>query len=338
MTWTTAAGVHALGHHTLQSGAVLRDARLAWKSYGALSPTRDNVIVYPTSYSATHDDQEWLIRPDGILDPDRWFIITPDMFGNGLSSSPSNSEDYPGLVTVADNVRAQRALLRELFGIDRVACVYGFSMGAQQAYHWAVLYPQAVERAVVVCGSARTAVHNQVFLRGLLAILEAAPEHRGGGRFDAEPVAALRAFARVYAGWAKSQDWYRDGLHLASAADLDDYLDREWAPGFMRCRAADLYAQARCWEAFDISANESYGSDLSRALGAIEARVLLLPGSTDLYFRVADNEAELKLLRRAELHPIPSVWGHGAGSPRGNREDEAFLRDAVRRWLAMPPS
>ena len=335
MSWTTATGIFSAGDLPLQSGAVLPDARLAWKSYGTLSPARNNVIVYPTSYSATHDDQEWLIRPDGILDPTRWFVVTPDMFGNGLSSSPSNRNDYPALVTAADNVRAQRALLRDVFGIDRIACAYGFSMGAQQAYHWAALYPDAVERAIVVCGSARTAVHNQVFLRGLLAILEAAPEHRGNGRFDAEPVASLHAFARVYAGWAKSQDWYREGLHLLTAADLDDYLDREWAPGFLRCRAADLHAQARCWDASDISANGLHGFDLHRALAAIKARVLLLPGSTDLYFRVADNEAELTLLRRAELHAIPSVWGHGAGSPSRNAADAAFLRDAVHRWLAM---
>jgi homoserine O-acetyltransferase len=330
----TASGQFALGDLALQSGAVLRDARLAWKSYGTLSPARDNVIVYPTSYSATHSDQEWLIRPDGILDPTRWFIVTPDMFGNGLSTSPSNSSDYPGLVTTTDTVRAQRRLLRELFGVEKLACVYGFSMGAQQAYHWAALYPEAVDRAIVVCGSARTAVHNQVFLRGLLAVLEAAPEHLGGGRFSAEPHAALRAFARIYAGWAKSQDWYREGLHLASASSLDDYLDREWAPGFTTCHAADLYAQARSWDASDISANELYEHDLTRALAAIEARMLLMPGMTDLYFRVADNEAERRLLRHAELRVIPSIWGHGAGSPSRNPEDAAFLRDAVRDWLA----
>ena len=333
-TWATADGMHALGDLALQGGEVLRDAKLAWKSYGTLSPARNNVIVYPTSYSATHDDQEWLIGPDGILDPDRWFIVTPDMFGNGLSSSPSNSDAYPALVTVADNVHAQRRALRELFGIDRVAAVYGFSMGAQQAYHWAALYPDAVERAIVVCGSARTAVHNQVFLRALRATLEAAPEHLGGGRFSAEPQAALRTFARIYAGWAKSQDWYRAGLHLATASDLEDYLDREWAPGFTACHASDLYAQACTWDAADISANALYGHDLDRALAAITARVLLLPGSTDLYFRVADNEAELPRLRHAELRPIPSIWGHGAGSPSRNPADERFLRDAVRDWLA----
>ena len=130
MSWPTMTGDFALGDLTLQSVEVLRDARLSWKSYGTLSPARDNVVVYPTSYTAKHHDQEWLIGPDGVLDPTRWFVVTPDMFGNGLSSSPSNCRDYPGLVTTADNVRAQRRLLSEVFGIERVACVYGFSMGA----------------------------------------------------------------------------------------------------------------------------------------------------------------------------------------------------------------
>jgi len=333
-SFATEEGVHALGDLPLHSGAVLRGARMAWKSYGRLSPSRDNVVLYPCSYSAKHDDQEWLIGADGILDPGRWFIVIPDMFGNGLSSSPSDTPDYPGLVTIADNVEAQRRLLAERWGIEQLAAVYGFSMGGQQAYHWAALHPGKVERAIVVCSSARTAEHNKVFLQGLFATLEAAPEHLGAGRFSAEPHAALRAFARIYAGWAMSQDWYRAGLHLRSAASLEEFLDREWAPGFTTLHAADLYAQARSWEASDISANPLYGGDLPRALAAIEARVLLLPGETDLYFRVADSEAEMRHLRRAELRPIPSIWGHRAGAPRQNPPDAAFLRDAVRAWLA----
>jgi homoserine O-acetyltransferase/O-succinyltransferase len=99
MNFPTQTGRFALGDLKLQSGEVLRDAALSWKSYGALSPARDNVIVYPTSYTAKHTDQEWLIAQDKVLDPTRWFIVTPDMFGNGLSSSPSNTPDYPRLVT-----------------------------------------------------------------------------------------------------------------------------------------------------------------------------------------------------------------------------------------------
>ena len=336
MAWNTDAGRHELGDLPLQSGEVLPGAVLSWKSYGTLAPDRSNVVLFPTSYSAQAADQEWLIAPDGILDPERWFVVVPDMFGNGLSSSPSNTPGYPALVTAADNVRAQRRFLQECFGIDRLACAYGFSMGAQQSYHWAALFPEAVERAIVVCGSARTAEHNKVFLLSLLATLEAAPEHVGGGRFSAEPEAALRAFARIYAAWAMSQDWYRAGLHLSStgAATLEEFLDRHWAPGFTRRRAADLYAQAVTWLNADIAADPRYGGDLTAALGAITARVLLLPSRTDLYFPVADNAAEIAHLGHAELRPIPSIWGHRAGNPVGEADAREMLRKAVADWLA----
>jgi homoserine O-acetyltransferase len=334
MAWPTQQGVFQAGNLPLQSGAVLRNARLSWKAHGTLAPGRDNVIVYPTSYGAQHPDLEWLIGPDGVLDPTRWFIVICDMFANGLSSSPSNSAEYPSLVTIFDNVQTQRRALRELFGIERVACVYGWSMGGLQAYHWAALFPDAVDRIVVNCGVARTAVHNQVFLRSLMATLEAAPEHIGDGRFSAEPRPAKRAFARIYAAWALSQDFYRAGLHLTNAPDLETFLRTDWEDRFGPRPAANQYAQLRTWDAADISANSLYDGDLPRALQAIRARVLLLPGETDLYFRVADNAAELSHLARAELKPIPSIWGHRAGNPVTNPEDAKFVKDAVRDWLA----
>jgi homoserine O-acetyltransferase/O-succinyltransferase len=339
-SWPTQQGIFDAGDVTLQSGAILRRARLSWKAHGTLSPDRDNVIVYPTSYGAQHPDLEWLIGPDGVLDPTRWFVVIPDMFGNGLSSSPSDTDDYPTLVTVHDNVTVQRRALSALFGIDRVACVYGWSMGALQAYHWAALFPDAVERIVVNCGVARTAIHNQVFLRGLMATLEAAPEHIGNGRFSAEPRAAKQAFGRIYAGWALSQDFYREQRHLAAgpvpnlnAPDLETFLRTDWEDRFGARPAANLYAQLRTWDAADISANDLYDGDLHAALRAIRARVLLMPGATDLYFRVADNEAELPLLRHATLRAIPSIWGHRAGNPVPNPEDARFIKDAVRAWL-----
>lgn len=336
MTWPTQRGTFPLGDLVLQSGAVLPDARISWKTHGTLSPARGNVILYPTSYSAQHTDLEWLLGPAGVLDPTRWFIVIPDMFGNGLSSSPSNTPDYPTLVTAWDNVQAQRRMLREAFGIEHLACVYGWSMGAQQAYHWAACFPTVVERIVVNCGSARTATHNRVFLAGLMATLEAAPQHIGNGRFSSEPLAALRAFGRIYAGWGLSQDFYRAGMHLsaAGAPDLDTFLRTNWEERFSRRHAADLYAQLCTWDAGDISSNELYDGDLPAALGAIRARVLLMPGETDLYFRVADNAAELPHLRHVELRPIPSIWGHRAGNPVSNPEDAAFIRNVVREWLA----
>jgi homoserine O-acetyltransferase len=200
MSWPQRGGEFRLGDLAAQQGGTIRDAKIVWQTHGTLSAARDNVVLYPCSYTAQHPDMAWLIGPDGILDPTRWFIVIPDMFSNGLSSGAAETADYPAAVTAWDNVQAQRRLLLEQFGIERLAAVYGFSMGAQQAYHWAALFPDAVARAFVVCGSARTAVHNKVFLSSLLRTLEAAPEHLGGGRFSAEPRLALRAFAHGVAG------------------------------------------------------------------------------------------------------------------------------------------
>lgn len=334
MTWPTQSGRFALGDVKTQSRETIRHAFITWKSHGTLNAARDNVVLYPTSYSAQHPDLEWLIGPDGALDPTRWFIVIPDMFGNGLSSSPSNTPDYPHLVTAHDNVAAQRRLLKEQFGVEMLHAVYGWSMGAQQAYHWAADFPDAVARIVVNCGSARTATHNRVFLKSLMATLEAAPEHVGHGRFSAPPRAAIRAFGRIYASWALSQDFYRADLHLSAlkAPDLETFLRTDWEERYARRDAADLYAQLRTWEAGDISSLH-YGGDLTAALKAIRAKVLLMPGATDLYFRVADNEAELPHLAKAELKPIPSIWGHRAGNPVQNPPDAAFIRENVRRLL-----
>jgi homoserine O-acetyltransferase len=337
MNWPAQTGTFRLGDLPVQHGGAIRDARIVWRTHGTLNAARDNVILYPCSYTAQHPGMEFLIGPDGILDPTRWFIVIPDMFSNGLSSGAADTPDYPAVVSGWDLIQSQRRMLDELWGITRLAAVYGFSMGAQQAYHWAALHPAMVERAFVVCGSARTAEHNRVFLSGLLRTLEAAPEYLGGGRFSAEPRATLRAFGHIYAGWALSQDFYRAGLHrrVLGAPDLETFLRTDWEAPYDGRRAANLYAQLMTWFHGDISANPLYHNDLEKALGAIQARVLLLPGETDLYFRVADNEAELPHLRHAALRPIPSIWGHRAGNPNPAvlPAEFAFLRDAVRGWM-----
>ena len=206
MTSRTDYEIFDLGDFTLSGGATLRGARLAYKTYGTLSANRDNAIVYPTWYSGRHWDNEWLIGDGMALDPGRYFVIVPNMLGNGLSSSPSNMPPpYNGPrfpdVRVQDNVRAQHKLVTERFGIERLVAVTGWSMGAGQTYQWAVSYPEMVPRILPFCGSARTARHNIVFLEGIKGALtaDAAWKH---GWYHEQPGLGLRAFARVYAGWA----------------------------------------------------------------------------------------------------------------------------------------
>ena len=319
----TNEGTWAADNVRLQRGGTLKQARIVWKTYGTLSPKRDNVILYPTSYGAHHTDIEWLVDVRHCLDPSRYFIVIPNMLTNGLSSSPSNTPDFPE-VTTYDNVMLQRQMLVELFGIDRLKLVYGWSMGAQQAYHWGALFGEAVERIVVNCGSAKTAPHNFVFLEGIRTTLQAA----------ATPQQGLRAMGRIYAGWALSQTFYRRemwrGLGFES---LEDFLVRSWEANFLRRDMHDLLAQLWTWQHGDISANDLYRGDLQMALSGIKAKVLLMPSATDLYFQTDDNREELPYLKYGKLVEIPSVWGHRAGNPRDNPEDAAFIDAQVEALL-----
>jgi homoserine O-acetyltransferase len=333
-----AQGVCELGDFDAQKGGVIRQARLAWKTYGTFDADRPNAVLYPCSFTATDSDIDWLIGPGRVLDTNRWFVVIPNMFSNTLSSGASEQDDFPPVVTVYDNVVAQRRMLEEQFGISRLHAVYGYSMGGMQAYQWATSFRSSVDKVISVCSAARTSTHNRVFLSSLLRTLEAAPEYLGSGRFSEKPVAALRAVGHIYAAWGLSQDFYREGLHesVLGAADLESFLVRDWEAAFGKHDAANLYAQLQTWLQADVSDTDEFGGELSAALAAIEADVLLLPGRTDLYFRVEDSELELAHLRHGSLRVLESIWGHQAGNPRDWQPDEDVLRALVWDHLASP--
>lgn len=321
----------------LQSGVTLPEATLAFKTYGKLNEDRSNAILYPTSYGAQHPDIEWLVGPDRILDSSRYFVVIPNMFGNGLSTSPSNMElpaDQPfPRFTHVDNVRAQKTLLETVFGISRLALAYGWSMGGQQALHWAALHPEWVERVCAVCTSAKTTPHNIVFLEGLKATLTTdAAWNRT--KFLSKPETSLKAFGRVYAGWAMSQAFYREKVYLSLGYEsLEDFLIRDWEASFLRRDAGNLLSMIETWKASDISQNDRFDGNLDAALGAITAKTMIMPAQTDLYFTPEDSQIEARKIPNARYLPIPSIWGHRAGNPAKNPEDQRFLKAAVAELL-----
>lgn len=329
-----------LGDFRLQCGATLRGCRLAYKTFGRLNESKDNVIVYPTWYSGQHYDNEWLIGVARALDPTTQFIIVPNMFGNGLSSSPSNTaEPYNGprfpCITAYDNVRAQYRLVTEYFGIERIRLVTGWSMGALQTFHWAAMYPGMVERIAPFCGSAKCSRHNFVFLEGVKAALTADAGFAEGW-YATRPAKGLRAMARVYAGWGFSQAFYRAELDLKALgySSLEDFLVAFWEGLFLRRDANNLLTMLWTWQHGDISANEIYSGDFPKALGAITAKAYVMPGETDLYFPPEDSRFEVDHMPNAEYIPVPSIWGHFAGGPGLNPEDVAFIDERLKELLA----
>jgi homoserine O-acetyltransferase/O-succinyltransferase len=322
---------------SLQCRTRLTEAKIVYKTYGELNQERNNVILYPTSYGANHQDIEWLISPNSILDLSQYFIIIANMFGNGLSSSPSNDRAC-GLAesgfwfTHLDNVRAQKRLLDSL-GIKKLALVYGWSMGAQQAYHWGALYPEYVERIAALCGTARTTDHNKIFLQSLRTALTADPAWNGH-RFENIPERGFKAFARIYASWAASQAYYREGIYYQFGYEsLEDYLVRGWEANYRQRDPHNLLAMIDTWLHCDVGNNPTYQGDYQQALKSITAKTLVMPSTTDLYFTPKDCKAEADLIPDSKYLPIPSIWGHRAGNPYQNPEDEMFIKDAIEQLL-----
>jgi homoserine O-acetyltransferase len=225
----------------------------------------------------------------------------------------------------------------ERFGIERLALVAGFSMGGQQANHWGALFPDRVERILPWCGSAKTAPHNWVFLEGVKAALVNAIDFHEGW-YAAPPVRGIRAFARVWAGWGPSQAFYREGLHRELGhSSPEDHMIGFWEANFLQFDANDLLGMLHTWQKSDISDNEVFKGDYAKALRAIEAEAIVMPGQSDLYFPPEDNELQVRHMPNAELRPIPSLWGHIAGGPGISRQDMKVLDQALKELLGRPP-
>ncbi len=331
--------VFELGDVRLSTGQTLRAAKLAYKTYGTLNEDKSNAIVYPTWYSGQHQDNEWLIGEGMGLDPSKYFIIVPNMLGNGLSSSPSNTPaPHDGArfpkVTFYDQVEQQHRLVTERFGIEKLALVTGWSMGAGQTYQWAVSYPAMVERALPFCGSSKTSEHNIVFLEAVKYAIYTDAAWQDG-MYASEPVKGLRAVGRVYAGWGLSQAFYWQKLYAQDPFDyasLEDFLVGFWEGFFLAKDANNLLAMAWTWQNGNIGNTPGFDGDHERALASIKAKMIVMPGEKDLYFPPEDEEYAVGHIPGAELRVIPGVWGHFAGGGV-NPVDTAFINAALTELL-----
>ena len=227
-----------------------------------------------------------------------------------------------------------RLLVDEL-KVTHVRAVIGFSMGAEQAFQWAVSYPAFADRIVATAGTARAWPHGIVRLEGQIAALAADPTFNNGD-YTTPPRKGIEAFGMVWLGWLYSQEWWRREMWKTNAPDrtLDQEIDNRRRTFFANNDANDLILQARTWQRHDVGATPGFGGDLQKALRSIAAPVLYMPSETDLYFPVGDARYEAQFIPKVSLVPIPSLWGHPAGAG-GNPADRAFLNETIGRFLEL---
>jgi len=328
---------YTLENFELQSGVVMPEIKLAYKTYGALNSAKDNVVVLPTFYTGSHMRNEGFFGKGRAIDPSRHFIVSVNLFGNGISSSPSNTAtpfDGPRfpVVTLYDNIRAQHQLLTQQLGIQEIALVTGWSMAGCQSFQWAAQYPDMVKAILPFCASAKTAEHNIVFLEGVKAALQADAVY-DDGNYQSPPVKGLKAFGRIYAGWAFSQTFYREQMYQLKGFDTAEALLQDWEIDHLDWDANDLLCKLKTWQLGDISAQPAYGGDFEAALNAIKAKTIVIVCDNDLYFRSEDNAIEIEHIKNGELRIFESPWGHCVASPGNSPEFEQFLDHAIGELL-----
>jgi homoserine O-acetyltransferase/O-succinyltransferase len=323
-----------------ESGVTLPQARVVYGTYGHLNAAKDNVILLPSHYMADFHGYEWLIGENLALDPAKLFLVATELFGNGHSSSPSNTpEPYHGpcfpVTTIRDNVEAVHRLLTDELHITHLRAIIGFSMGAEQAFQWAVSYPAFANRIVATAGTAKCYPHGVVRLESEINAIATDPVFNGGD-YTTQPTKGIEAFALVWTAWLYGQEWWRKELWRADAKPgttfeqvLNEYRTN-FIPG---ADANDIILQMRTWERHDVGTTPGFNGDVERALRSIKTPILYMPSETDLYFPVSDARYESAFIPGVKLLPIPSVWGHTAGAAP-NAADSKFLNENVSQFLA----
>ncbi|MCJ1479256.1 hypothetical protein MMC13_007941 [Lambiella insularis] len=254
-------------------------------AYRSFNPSASEVVCIPTCYGGRINNT--LNFTHGALKD--YHVVVVAMLGNGESSSPSNTieQNFPKL-DYQDVVKSQYELLTKYLKVKELEAVIGFSMGAQQAFYWACMYPDFMKVSIPICGSAKTSPHNWAFLEGPKAALLNSVDYADGAYKvkGVKPVRGLRAFGRAYCAWAMSAAWFREKIWQKELGytTLDDFMRAQWEEAFESWDAEDLLILARMWQAGDVGALREDG-DYIKALAAVKARVLVMPASTDQYFR-----------------------------------------------------
>ena len=194
-----------IGPFAFESGGSLPFVRVAYETWGELSPARDNAVLVlhaltgdahvagpPAPGQPTGGWWDAIVGPGRAIDTDRWHVVAPNMLGGcqgttGPASTAPDGEPWGArfpFTTIRDQVTAQAALADAL-GIERWAAVIGGSMGGMQSLEWAAMYPDRVER-VAVLAAPPVSTADQISLNSVQAdAVRADPAFRGGDYYDA---------------------------------------------------------------------------------------------------------------------------------------------------------
>jgi homoserine O-acetyltransferase len=321
----------------LESGEILTDVRVAYRTWGRLAPGGDNAVLVEHALTGSADVDDWwpsLIGEGRALDPRRDFIVAINALGSCYGTTgptslrPGSGEpwgpEFPK-ITVRDMVNLETRVADAL-GVERFAVALGGSLGGMRALEWAVSYPDRVESVIALGAPAR----HSAWAIGWNAIARSAlladPKFRDGRYPKDDPPRAGLAAAR-----ATSMLSYRsfDGLdqrfarsHQDGRFEVENWLARHGESFILRFEANSWLTLSLAMDTHDLGRGRG---DLAAVLGATPVRALLVGISTDVLYPPREVEAVARIWPAAEYLALESSHGH-----------DAFLieKEAVNRAIA----
>ncbi|MBL7969623.1 MAG: alpha/beta fold hydrolase [Prolixibacteraceae bacterium] len=154
-------------------GETIKQCVVGYRLIGHFNPDKSNTIIWPTWYTGTSENVSKIIP--SVIDTSRFAVIVVDALGNGVSSSPSNSANFPA-ITIRDMVNSQHELLVNYFKINHVYAVGGISMGGMQTLEWLVTFPDFMDRAISIVGTPKQSFHDQLLWNTELELIRQAEQ------------------------------------------------------------------------------------------------------------------------------------------------------------------
>ena len=292
--------IASLGDFTLESGAVLRDCRLGYRTCGRLNESRSNVILFPSWFGGTSENLLGDLGTGKVVDTSSYFVILVDALGNGVSSSPSNSPTQPDSlfpeVTIRDMVAVEHLLLANVFHLSDLYAVVGISMGGMQAFQWSVTYPGSMKVVIPIVGSPRLAPYDLLLWNTDIRIIEEClRSHCGEPAYLIDLAQSLTVEPGRFAS-----------LHPRDS--VDSYLAGRRRADAQNYRPFNRLVQLRAMIGHDIS--HSFGGSMEKAARAVRSRMLIITATTDRIVTPAPAR-EFAALLGCTLLDIKTDCGHG---------------------------
>ncbi len=260
-----------IGDLNLIYGEKIIECVIGYRTFGKLNNEKSNVIIYPTWFDGTSEGIASLINKFNFIDTNKYFIISIDALGNGISTSSSNYRyDYPE-ITIRDMVNAEYKFLTKNLGFKHIYAIVGGSMGSMQAMEWAVAYPEYMDKIVAYSTTPRMTSYDLLWMNTLAEMIQSSKQ-KGVSEKEIKKISDM-----MIAMIARTPEYVIEHTTVENFSEYLSSFGKEQSDVFTM---TDFLIQLKAMMKHDITRN--YNESLADAAKIIKANLFIIVSQTDM--------------------------------------------------------